>query len=48
MDADKKSALIGFHALTGNDYVSSFFGHGKESAWKIVEKHRKFVFWAIK
>ena len=25
MDSDKKLALIGFHAVTGNDYVSSFF-----------------------
>ena len=43
MDSDKKSALIGFHALTGNDYVSSFFKRSKEICWKIVEKHRRFT-----
>lgn len=25
MDENKKKSLIGFHAFTGNDYVSSFF-----------------------
>ena len=29
MDARKKRCLIGFHAFTGNDYLSSFFRKGK-------------------
>ena len=37
MDPENKSALLGFHALTGNDYVSSFFRRGKEMGWKVVE-----------
>ena len=43
MDNEKKYALIGFHALTGNDYVSSFFRRGKEMCWTLLEKHKKFV-----
>ena len=27
---EERDALIGFHAVTGNDYTSSFFGKGKE------------------
>ena len=29
INGQEKEALIGFHAITGNDYVSSFFGKGK-------------------
>ena len=43
MDSEMKSALIGFHAPTGNDYVSSFFRHGKVKAWKVMLKHKRFV-----
>ena len=35
-------ALIGLHAFTGNDYVSSFFRKGKDRCWKLVEKYDKF------
>ena len=42
MDEEKKLALLGFHAATGNDYVSSFFRRGKEKAWKLVEKYSRF------
>ena len=42
MKATMKEALIGFHAFTGNDYVSSFFRKGKEACWKIVENNPKF------
>ena len=38
IDSDKRSALIGFHAGTGNDYVSSFFRRGKEMFWKAMVK----------
>ena len=43
MDPENKSALLGLHALTGNDYVSSFFRRGKEMEWKVVEKHNNFI-----
>lgn len=38
-----KSALIGFHAFTGNDYVSSFFKKGKKVCWKTMTKNQNFV-----
>ena len=43
MDEEKKLALLGFHATTGNDYVSSFFRRGKEKSWKILEKFSRFM-----
>ena len=36
------SSLIGFHAFTGNDYISSFFKRGKDQCWKLMEKFQKF------
>ena len=42
MDEEKKLALLGFHAATGNDYMSSFFRRGNEKAWKLVEKYSRF------
>ena len=39
----KLKAVIGFHAFTGNDYISSFFRKGKPTCWKILEKDAKFV-----
>jgi len=36
-------ALIGFHAFTGNDYVSSFFKKGKKMCWKAMTKNQNFV-----
>ena len=30
IDIESTSALLGLHAFTGNDYVSSFFRKGKE------------------
>ena len=43
MPESEKKCLIGFHAFTGNDYISSFFRKGKTACWKIVEKNSKFV-----
>ena len=43
MDDENKLALLGFHATTGNDYVSSFFRRGKENSWNIVEKYSRFT-----
>ena len=38
-----KRCVLGFHAFTGNDYISSFFRKGKAICWKIVEKYPRFV-----
>ena len=43
MDDENKLALLGFHAATGNDYVSSFFHWGKGKSGKIVEKYSHFM-----
>ena len=43
MDADKKTALIGFHAFTGNDYVSSIFRRPREACWKLLEKNARYI-----
>ena len=42
MDSEVKKSLIGFHAFTGNDYVSSFYNKGKTLCWKVLEKNPKF------
>ena len=42
-DDEKKLALLGLHASTGNDYVSSFFRRKKEKSWKIIEKYSRFT-----
>ena len=34
--------LIGFHSFTGNDFVSSFFKHGKRSTFEFLMKNRKY------
>ena len=43
MSDEHKSALIGFHAFTGNDYVSSIFRKSKKFCWKLLEKNFRFV-----
>ena len=35
-------ALPGFHALTGCDSTSSFYGIGKKKAWNVIEKSSEF------
>ena len=42
IDVECTSALLGLHAFTGNDYVSSFFRKGKEKCWKVMRRSRKF------
>ena len=42
-DDENKLALLGFHATTGSDYVSSFFRWRKEELWKTVEKYSRFT-----
>ena len=43
LDLDKKKALIGMHAFSGNDYVSSFFKKGKVAVWKTMLKRQEFI-----
>ena len=35
----KKKALLGLHAFTGCDQVSSFLRKGKFTCWKVLEKN---------
>ena len=37
-----RNALIGYHAFTGNDYVSSFFLKSKIKCWKLIVNNKKF------
>ncbi len=39
----KKKALLGLHAFSGNDYVSSFFRKGKQAFWKAMSSEEEFV-----
>ena len=39
---DLKKCLIGFHAFTGNDYVSSFFRKGKSTCYKVMKGNNEF------
>ena len=43
MSEDAKLSLIGFHAFSGNDYISSFFRKGKSLCWKVAEKNPRFL-----
>ena len=38
----KNKALVGFHAFSGNDYVSSFFKKSKRT-WEIVKTNEEFI-----
>ena len=42
MSIEEKAALIGFHAFTGNDYVSASFKKGKGACWKILLNNLRF------
>ena len=35
------NSIIGFHAFTGCDFVSSFYGKGKRKAWKVLSDNTK-------
>ena len=39
----KKKALLGLHAITGCDQISSFFCMGKVTCWKILKKNRHLL-----
>ena len=36
MNENEKDALLGFHAFSGNDYISGFFRKGKSRGWKCM------------
>ena len=38
MDNDRKPTLLGFHALTGNDYISAIFRKSQKSLLEIIRK----------
>ena len=37
LSEEKRKSLLAFHAITGCDTTSQFYGEGKASAWKIFE-----------
>ena len=43
LSAEEKKALIGVHAFSGNDYVSSFFRKGKSAFWNLALKKHEFL-----
>ena len=43
LDAEEKKAVVGLHAFSGNDYVSSFFRKGKKAFWKVMQKDQKYI-----
>ena len=43
MSEERKSALRGFHAFTGNNYLSSISGKLKNICWKAVTKSSKYA-----
>ena len=40
---EHRTAILGFHAFTGNDYVSSFFGKEKKTCWSMFLQRLKFA-----
>ena len=43
MSEREKDALLGYHAFSGNDYLSAFFMKGKAVGWKCVQKKESFI-----
>lgn len=43
LDENKRNALLGLHAFSGNDYVSGFFRKGKVAFWKTMMKKAEFI-----
>ena len=43
INEDQKKSLVGFHAFTGNDYISSFFRKSKPTCWNVLNKNRIFI-----
>ena len=40
---EQKQALLGLHAFSGNDYVSSFMRRGKRVCWNLVKENPEFL-----
>ena len=40
---EQRSAIIGIHSFSGNDYLSSFFRKGKKTCWRHLCKNEDFV-----
>ena len=40
---DHRDAMLGNHAVSGNDYLSSFFRKGKKTCWKKVLSNKKYI-----
>ena len=38
----KKKCLLGYHAFSGNDYISSFFRKSKLMCWKVMKTKHEF------
>ena len=43
LNEKQEKALIGFHAFSGNDYISAFFRKGKQICWKKMLESEDFV-----
>ena len=43
LSKDQKKALLGMHACSGNDYVSSFLQKGKQVCWKLINDSAEFL-----
>ena len=43
LSENQRKALIGFHAFSGNDYISAFFRKGKQICWKKMLESEDFV-----
>ena len=43
MSTKQRKALLGMHAFSGNDFVSSFFRMGKQAVWKAILKNDAFA-----
>ena len=42
LSQSQKQALLGMHAFSGNDYISSFLREGKPAFWKPVKNSEMF------
>ena len=43
LDSQSLQALVGYHAFSGNDYVSSFLRKSKVTGWKVVKNDEEFL-----
>ena len=43
MGQGERLAVLGFQALTGNDFVSAFFRNGKHLCWRVLVDNPKYL-----